>query len=490
MLRVRMGVGKALRPRAGERSVRKAFSRKVRKGIAKHPTKSHANSHILSELIRFNQTLPLKILWLALCALAYIAAGTAQAGHSTVRHHRVEEQAPDAAKITAAEAAIEKQDYASAEPLLKEVVSSHPDNNVAWYDLGFVYHALGRTDDSIDAYEKSVRAKPDVFESNFNLGLVLAQAGKPGAEQYLRAATKLTPSSNSSQGRKSAWMALGHVLESTKPDEATAAFREAAAVDPKDPEPHLMAGAILEKQKSREAEQEYQQALAIDPQSPDAMAALTNIYMSQRRSAGAEGLLRKLVVAHPNDASAHFQLGRMLAIAGKNDDAAAELEAGLKLDPSDLKAQRDLADLYADSGKYDQAERVYSTLLSSSPNDPSLHHAVGRMFLKQKKFGEAEQELTKVVQLKSDDGDAYGDLAVAANENKDYPLAIKALDLRAKYLPENPMSYFLRATAYDHMRDAKQASKYYHEFLNSAGGKYPEQEWQATHRLIAIEPRR
>jgi tetratricopeptide (TPR) repeat protein len=84
-------------------------------------------------------------------------------------------------------------------------------------------------------------------------------------------------------------------------------------------------------------------------------------------------------------------------------------------------------------------------------------------------------------------GEAYGDLALAANSNKDYPLTIKALDGRAKYLPENALTYFLRATAYDHLRDVKSASKYYHEFLNISGGKFPEQEWQAKHRLIAIE---
>ena len=96
----------------------------------------------------------------------------------------------------------------------------------------------------------------------------------------------------------------------------------------------------------------------------------------------------------------------------------------------------------------------------------------------------------KAVHLKPDAGEIYGQLALAANENKQYPTVIQALDLRAKLLPENPMTYFLRATAYDHLRDAKQASRYYHEFLNVAGGKYPDQEWQATHRLITIEPKK
>jgi len=62
--------------------------------------------------------------------------------------------------------------------------------------------------------------------------------------------------------------------------------------------------------------------------------------------------------------------------------------------------------------------------------------------------------------------------------------------MRAKYEPETPISYFFRATAYDHLHDSKTACKYYHQFLETASGKYPEQEWQAKHRLIALEPKK
>jgi len=412
------------------------------------------------------------------------------AQHTTIRHHKVEEQDPVTAKLAAGEAAIDKRDYASAEPLLKEVVAARPNDYTAWYDLGFLYHALGRSDDSVEAYKKSVQAKPSVFESNLNLGLTLAQAGNPEAEQYLRAATKLTPASHPTQGHKTAWLALGHLLQSGNPEEAVNAFRQAAVLDPKDAETHLLAGAALERAKSPEAEQEYQLALAIDPKSSDAITALTNLYMAQHRFPDAENLLRKLAIAHPNDASVHFQLGRMFAIAGKNEDAAVEFQAGLKLDPSDVRAQGDLADVYVRLRKFEDAGQIYDKLLTTSPNDADLHHLLGRALLQEKKFPDSERELLKAVQLKPDMGEAYGDLALAANENKDYPLAIKAMDARAKFLPENPMTYFLRATAYDHLHDAKNASRYYHEFLNNAAGKYPDQEWQARHRLIAIEPKK
>jgi len=110
--------------------------------------------------------------------------------------------------------------------------------------------------------------------------------------------------------------------------------------------------------------------------------------------------------------------------------------------------------------------------------------------MKLKNFPGAEQEFLTTVKLKPDLGTAYGDLAFAANEAQHYQLAIQALDARAKYLPEIPVSYFLRATAYDHLRDYHQAAANYHLFLQVAGGKYPDQEWQARHRLITIEPKK
>ena len=143
--------------------------------------------------------------------------------------------------------------------------------------------------------------------------------------------------------------------------------------------------------------------------------------------------------------------------------------------------------MYFSTKKYDLAEAQYRSLLAAKPNDPDLRYGLGRAFLMQRKFPEAERELLAAVELKPGMGGAYGDLAAAANENKNYELVIKALDARAKLLPELSIGYFLRATAYDHLRLNKPAAENYHRFLETAGGNYPDQEWQARHRLIAIE---
>ena len=71
---------------------------------------------------------------------------------------------------------------------------------------------------------------------------------------------------------------------------------------------------------------------------------------------------------------------------------------------------------------------------------------------------------------------------------------LKALRGWARHDPAaSPVAWLYRIatnTAYDHLRDPKQAARYYHQFLDVADGKYPDQEWQAKHRLIAIEPKK
>jgi tetratricopeptide (TPR) repeat protein len=407
------------------------------------------------------------------------------------RRATVEEEVAPPAELTKAEELIQGKKLAEARPLLQKVVADDPSNYVAWFDLGFVENGLGDTEESIAAYRKSVAAKPEVFESNLNLGLQLAKSNSPDAEQFLRAATQLKPTSHPAEGLARAWMSLGHVIQTAKPEEAIVAYQHAATLQPKDPEPHLAAGLLREQQnRFADAEHEYQQALVRDPASSDAITGLANIYMRGRRFPEAEAELRKLVAAHPDLSAAHIQLGRVLAAQNKNEDAITQLEAAEKLAPADEALQRDLADIYYSAGKNEEAEKAYRALVTRHANDADLHHSLGQSLLRQKKYPEAQQEFLTCLKLKPDLAAAYGDLAFVAGENKNYALALKALDARAKLLPEIPVTYFLRASAYDHLQKVKEAVANYRLFLQAANGKYPDQEWQAKHRLIALEPKK
>jgi Flp pilus assembly protein TadD len=426
----------------------------------------------------------------AILLIALTAAALAQT-HTTIRHYkeRIDDTPPE---IAQAEDAIQKNDFTGAETLLKKAIDKDPKNYQAWFDLGFVLNRLGRVEDSIHAYRQSVAAKPEVFETNLNLGLMLVRFNSPEAERYLRAATGLKPTDHVEEGQARAWLALAHLLENTKPEDALAAYRKASELTPKDPEPHLSAGLLQERQKEfSAAEAEYKQVLAVDPHSTEAAIGLTNLYMKSGRLGEAEPLLRRLATERPDDAGIHLQLGRVLAGQSKKDDAITEIQTALKLAPADSDAQREIADLYSSAGKNDLAENTYRALVTTQPKDPELHRGLGQALLRQKKFPEAQQEFLTALRLKRDSPDVYVDLAFAASENKNYELTIRALNGRTLLNAELPaICFFLRASAYDHLRDYKQAAVDYHHFLDVANGKYPDQEWQATHRLIAIEPKK
>lgn len=415
----------------------------------------------------------------------------AQESRPTVRHHTVQETTAETApEVEQAEAAIQKADYSTARSLLEKYVAAHPHDYLAWFDLGYVYKATNQLAEAIDAYRKSIVSKPDVFESNLNLGILLARQGdNAGAAKYLKAATQLTPTAHVDEGLARAWQSLGIVLQDADPQQALAAFAEAEKLQPNNFEVHFAAGQAYEKQNQIDAAtKEYETAMALDPKSVEPVVALSVVYTKQRKYLQAEAMLRKLLAADPQNQTVRTQLGRVLAAEGKSDEAAKELAGGPSKIPDDPHAALELGTMYVKAGRYAEAEQMFRSVVQKLPQDAEGHYAFGSVLMQEKKYPEAQQELLIAVKLKPDLGEAYGNLAVVASENKDYQLTIRALDARSKLLPETPATYFLRATSYDNLRATKQAVESYQQFLQADGGQQPDMEWQARHRLIALDP--
>lgn len=437
----------------------------------------------------------MKLRKLALLLLVVSVVGerivVSQNAGKTVRKSREVASDPiNTTEVARAEAAMQAKDFAAAEKDLTSAVKKNPKNFRAWFDLGFVYNATNRSPQAIDAYRKSVEANPQIFESTLNLGILLARSGdNVEAEKYLRDATKLKPTDQAEEGWSRAWLSLGEVLRTTKPAEAVEAFRNAGKLLPKDPYPHLSAGLLLEQQKQfAEAAAEYQKAAELDPKSGEALAGLVNAYTAQKQYPEAETMLRKYIALDPANPVAHVQLGRVLVAQKKWDEAASELELGLKSRPGDAVALKELANIYLVQERFNEALPHLNAAVQAVPNDADVHHSLGLVYMKQRKFPEAQKEFMTALKLKPDLVAAYGDLALVASENKEYPLTLQALNARAKLVPDNPGTYFLRATAFDHLGDFGRAAENYRQFLLVAEGRYPDEEWKAKHRLIAIDP--
>jgi tetratricopeptide (TPR) repeat protein len=427
-----------------------------------------------------------------LLASSSVMAQRPAQSHTTVRTHRVMEEAQSVApQVAQAESSLEKQDFAAAEMLLTDVVTKDAADFRAWFDLGFLYHATKRDPLAISAYDKTVALKPTLFEANLRLGqLLLLNGNSVEAIHYLRAATQLKPESDPKQKLADAWMALGEAQENSQPADAISSYRKAAELLAS-AAPHIRAGALLEKQKDYSgAESEFKDAMRSEPQSSEAIAGLVNVYTAQQRLPEAEGMLRELTKREPPNASAQLQLGRVLIAENKIDEAIPVLEKAQNAAPQDRELMLELGRAYVAAKNYPAAAEMYHDVLSGATPTAQLLYESGVVLSKARRFTEAQQQLIEALKLDPKMTEAYGELAVSASEAKNYPLVLKVLEARAKLTPDTAGTHFMRATAYDNMKQFKEAAVSYHKFLETAEGKYPDQEWQARHRLIAIEKKR
>lgn len=419
-----------------------------------------------------------------LASLALPALTQSRPAHKSSPAATSDDRSADALKE--AETLLQKQQYSQAEAKLQALIATQSENPQAWFDLGFAQSHLGKMTEAISAYKKATQLDPKWFEAQQNLGLALAKSGDlNAAAAALKTAVTLKPTTGGQQALAAAWLSLARVSES-QPQDSLAAYQKALELDPTNSEAQLGVARMAENSgDTAAAEQQYLKLAAAG--NNDSIEQLIGLYLKQKRFADAETWLHKYISANPQNAAAQLQLGKLLAAEGKPQEAIAMLEPAYKAFP-DPKLARDLASLYLETRQYPAAAELLRPLIAQNPNDAQLYSDYGSALVHQHQYPEAQAALLKAIQLNPRLVEAYFDLGYAAEQNKNYELTIRVLDARAKLQPETPATYFLRATAYDSLKMYKPAAENYKLFLKVAGGKFPDQEFQARHRLKAILP--
>jgi tetratricopeptide (TPR) repeat protein len=393
----------------------------------------------------------------------------------------------------AAETKIEQRDFEGARTLLKKQLAAQPGDARALFDLGYVEDAGSHDDAAAADYRKAIAADPKQFEARLALGLLLAHQDKyDEAREQMQQAVQLKPDPPNPTAQAEAFRTLAELDRTSDPPAARDALVAALRLSPETPADLLLTAQIAEANDDTElAQTAYKRLLAGHP-APSASVAqaatggLAQLLIKQKKYADAEPLLKSALQRDPRDAALNAQLATTLVAEGKNDEALPVLEALRQLEPGNASVDQMLADAYAQAGHPEKAEPIYAKMALANPGNEELLAAQGENLLRQRLYRQAQQVLERAVKLKPDDGDAWSGLAFAASENKQYQVALQALSTRAKYLAETPITYFLWATCYDNLHQSKPAQEFYHKFLASADGKFPDQEWQAQHRLVTL----
>jgi tetratricopeptide (TPR) repeat protein len=392
-----------------------------------------------------------------------------------------------------ANAALDKQDYPTALKLLTTLAAKNPTDAHILYDLASTQDALDQTSPAEATYRQAIATDPNLIEPHVALGLLLARSGKlSDARTELDKATTLTTDNQALKAR--AYRALARIDQTTRPTDASTELLAALKISPETPDDILLTGELAEASNDLPAaEAAYRRILTPDPQNSAATAALTHILLRQNKSDQAEAILTAALAKNPDDPTLNAQLASLYDIQNKTAQAIPIVEKLHTAHPQDTNLTRLLARLYNRDSQFDKADALYATLINTSPQDPTLLDDRADVLIHLHKPAEAEALLKRAIAqpdtfpTKEDLGIAASHLAFAASENNDPAMTLQALEIRAKVLPQSPSSLFLSATAHDKLHQVKQAKDLYKQFLSVANGKFPDEEWQARHRLVALE---
>lgn len=403
------------------------------------------------------------------------------------------ESQPVAQQVLDAESAIAKSDWKTADSILTPWIAAHPGDARALFDAGYVADADNRLDQAESLYRRATQADPQSFEAHVSLGLLLAREGKlDAARPELATATTLDPGPAGPALKARAWRALAQI-DRPRPDrpgdaaEASNDLLQALKLSPETEDDTLLAASLAEDTGQDDAaEAAYRRVLAEDPQSEAATSGLAHILIEKKQYPDAESILRAGLAKTPDDPVLTAQLA--LVLADQNDPGALPMVQKLHQNhPNDVGITRMLARLLSDSGQYAASDQLYAGLLASNPNDENLLVAHGQNLVEEKKFADAFTVFKKVTDLNPSNAEGWSGVAFTASKTGQPSVTLHALTMRSKFLPENASTYFLWATSYDTLHDKAEAAVYYHHFLESAAGRFPNQEWQARQRLRVLE---
>ena len=145
-----------------------------------------------------------------------------------------------------------------------------------------------------------------------------------------------------------------------------------------DPTGHILLGSALQQaQRFDEAIPEFERALALDPDNPYVEVNLAKIYAYQKKTAKALELFKKGMpqAGADADASAFYFYATALKDVGNLAEAESNVRKAVQVDQKDIDAHRLLAEILALEGKKNDAaaeiERVNQLTKVAPPDQPS-----------------------------------------------------------------------------------------------------------------------
>ena len=229
-------------------------------------------------------------------------------------------------------------------------------------NLGRIYDRMGRLDEAIAEYKRSIAIDPNIAMAHSNLG-----AAYTSKNMF---------------------------------DDAISECRKAIAIKPNFAMAHYNLGIAYDKKGTLDAAiAEYERALAINPRYAEALNNLGDTYQKKGRLDTAIILYKKALSINPHFANTHFNLGNAYLKKGELDKAISKYKQAILIKLDYAKAHINLGLAYAKKGRLDEALSEYKKALTINPNHAKAHYNLGNAYLKKGDYRLAKTHYGKAMKL-------------------------------------------------------------------------------------------
>jgi tetratricopeptide (TPR) repeat protein len=375
--------------------------------------------------------------------------------------------------------AVEAQNYTLGIRLLTQALEKDPQDYYAQFNLALAYSGLGQDAQAIEGYRKTLVLKPQLYEADLNLGILLLQNQKPQDAIVVLAEAQFQKPSDF---RPAYYLAQAQ-FAAAQFDKAEESYKIAVAANKMSaPAEYGIARAIAKQGRLDDAALHYSRAAELDPQYRDAPLELAEMYLQSKQPERAIELYKQFA----QSPAAQERLGAMLLEQNNNEEAIAPLEFAVSKAPNAANRNA-LIEAYIKTKHPDKALPLVDQMLTANPKDADLFLLRGRIFRDQRNFKEAANSFYAATKLKPESVEAWNELSAMFISLENYSQALAALDKLKELKAETPPHFFFRAIILDKMKQPKPALEAYKRFLELAQGKFPDQEFQARQRVRIIE---
>lgn len=334
---------------------------------------------------------------------------------------------------------------------LETAVRLAPDDSAICYTYGVALSAVGRDDDALKQWQKSVLLNPRSIDAYYRLSEAYDRR-----KDYYHCSMALQKIALSDLSNGGAAAATATMYEKAGKPVPAAYWRSVAAAARKD-----YAGQL-----------KYAEIAAKDPEwHKRALGAIAAAYRGLNRMKDYIAVMQQMTSS--NSASDDITMAGAYGAADRLEDQTRALKSALEKSPADPAKVHSLLSQVADrQGLRDEAEAEMQKAIALKPNVPGYHSSLGSLYLERRSDGNrltrAIEEYKRLIQLDPYEVEGYQQLGIAYEAKGDMRRASHSLEHALDLLPGDGATYEELARVYARMGDKAGSQKMfdlYHKYI-------------------------